>query len=89
MPDDRQQDKAAEALAHLQAAALELVAAARAALDVVEDAVSDPEKLAPLVSVVADVARRAGAAWPGGPAAPPRPDERGPDDPGVERIRVS
>ena len=93
MAEERRQDKTAEAVAHLQAAALELVAAARAALDVVEEAVSDPQRLAPLVTMIAEIARVAGAAWPEGPAGPP-PDAGDDGTPsaggtGVERIRVS
>jgi hypothetical protein len=39
-------DRAAEGLEHLQAAALEMIAAARAFLDVAEDLVSDPDRVA-------------------------------------------
>lgn len=85
-------DAGADALSHLQTAILEMVAASRAALEVFERVVSDPEALAPLVKtatgvgqVLADMMKtRAGQAP--GPAEPPA------DDPaprtGVQRIRV-
>jgi hypothetical protein len=74
--------KAAEALAHLQAAALELIAAARSVLDVMEDTVHDPARVAQLVSFLAGTARPPTGAEPG---ARPRSDGDG----SVEHIRVS
>jgi hypothetical protein len=69
------EDRAAQGVEHLQAAVLEMISAARAFLDVVEDVVSDPEKVAEVVSVVesvADAAVRAAGAGPGvtGPERP-------------------
>jgi hypothetical protein len=71
------EDRAAEGLEHLQAAALEMIAAARAFLDVAEELVSDPDRVAGTLASLAtlvDVAtrsRRPGAAAPaGGPASP-------------------
>jgi hypothetical protein len=67
-------DRARESVEHLQAAARELIAAARAALDVAEDLVDDPEvaaSLAGAVGSVGDVVRNlAGGGWRtgGGPA---------------------
>ena len=91
-PDDPIGDSGAAALAHLQAAVLEVVAASRAALDVVESLVRDPEAVAPLVNtaaglgqVVADLLRERvrGASGPSPePAQPDRSD-------GVQRIRIS
>jgi hypothetical protein len=55
-------ERAAEGLDHLQAAALEMIKAARAFLDVAEDLVADREKVADVVSAlgaVADVTTRA------------------------------
>lgn len=55
-------DRAAAGLDHLQAAALELIQAARSFLDVAEDLVADQEKVAEVVSAfgtVADIAARA------------------------------
>jgi hypothetical protein len=43
-------DRAREGLDHLQAAAHELIAAARAALDVAEELIDDPEAIASVVS---------------------------------------
>jgi hypothetical protein len=99
------QERAREGVQHLQAAARELIAAARAALDVAEQWVEDPEALVSAVSALAglgELARRmAGttppgpgrAAGPGGPADPG--DDAGPDgdgdgdEPRVQRIPVS
>lgn len=89
------QARAREGVAHLQAAARELIAAARAALDVAEEWVDDPESLASLagtLAAVGDVARRmtgtGGWSRPGG--APSAAASAPPDDePGVERIRVT
>jgi hypothetical protein len=71
------EDRAAEGLEHLQAAALEMIAAARAFLDVAEELVSDPDRVAGTLASLAtlvDVAtrsRRPGASTPpGGPASP-------------------
>jgi len=70
-----------EVVEHLQAAALELIAAARALLDVAEDLVKDPaevlEMAAGLAAAAAEVQRRA----QGSPGPAPGPK--------VERIRVS
>ena len=74
-------DRAREGLEHLQAAARELIQAARAMLDVAEDLVNDPEAVASLagtVGVLGDLVRRRSAS----------PDAAAPDDPGVERITV-
>jgi hypothetical protein len=89
--------RAREGVAHLQAAARELIAAARAALDVAEDLVGDPDSAAALVGVLAglgDLARRAA------PARSPHGGDAGTGDDAadaagpvpaegrVERIRV-
>lgn len=81
-------ERAAEGLDHLQAAALEMIEAARAFLDVVEEVVADRDKVAEVMAAVGSVAeaatkaarRTAGAANPRGPA-----DDDGP----VQHIRVS
>jgi hypothetical protein len=59
--------RAVEALEHLQAAAVEMIEAARAFLDVAEELVTDPEQaasalasLTPLVDLAAALRRRAG-----------------------------
>jgi hypothetical protein len=84
------EDRAAEGVEHLQAAALELIAAARAFLDVAEDLVTDPEgvtgTLASLAAFV-DLAGRAAGRRGGGHAAP----AAGHEEPGplIRRIQVS
>jgi hypothetical protein len=89
------QERAREGAEHLQAAARELIEAARAALDVAEEWVNDPEAVASLAGTltsVGDLARRVtGAAavphdrhGPDAPSAPPRDDE-----PRVQRITVT
>ncbi|MGH9217594.1 MAG: hypothetical protein ACRDZS_15160 [Acidimicrobiales bacterium] len=73
-PDTTCPDRARDGLQHLQAAARELILAARALLDVVEDLVDDPAALATLVGAVGslgDVARR---------RAPTPPDPNAGDD---------
>ena len=91
--------RSTEALAHLQRAALELIGAARAVLDIAEEAVREPggvagivaETVAALSTAAAAAGRAAGgqgsdakpASGPGDPA--PRSPARGP----VEHIRIS
>ena len=53
------EDRAREAVEHLQAAALEMIAAARAVLDVAEELVKDPQAAAGVISAVPEAARRA------------------------------
>ena len=54
---DRTEDRAAEGLEHLQSAALELIAAARAFLDVAEDVVREPGVAATIVHAAAGLGR--------------------------------
>jgi hypothetical protein len=75
-------ERAAEAVAHLQRAALELIEAARAVLDVAEDLVKDP---AQLVAMAATVGETATAVAHAVSPEPRQPDE----EPRVQRIRVS
>jgi hypothetical protein len=68
-PDTTCPDRARDGLQHLQAAARELILAARALLDVVEDLVDDPAALATLVGAVGslgDIARRRATMPPDG-----------------------
>lgn len=51
-------DRTGEAVAHLQAAARELIAAARAFLDLAEEVVEDPKAGEALLESLGDVARR-------------------------------
>jgi hypothetical protein len=71
------EERAREAFDHLQQAALEMIAAARAALDVAEDLVRDPTPLAAFAAGMAQAASQAGA------------DVTPPERPPVQHIRVS
>jgi hypothetical protein len=88
------QERARQGVEHLQAAARELIEAARAALDVAEELVNDPESVASLagtLATVGDVARRVSgsggrprsAQAPAGPASSPDDESR------VQRITVT
>jgi hypothetical protein len=86
-------DRAAEGLDHLQSAALEMIQAARAFLDVAEDLVADRDKVAEVVSAfgsVADAATRAarGHAPRSDQQAEPGHDPAAGND-GVQHIKVS
>ena len=77
--------RAREGVEHLQAAARELIEAARAALDVAEEVVNDPESVAALAGSMAtmgDIARRFGVAG-GGVGRPVPGADRRPTDPGA------
>jgi hypothetical protein len=96
-------DRSNRGLDHLQAAALEMIHAARAFLDVAEDVVSDQHKVAEIVEVlgsVADAAARAAKGEPlrggrsgAGSTAGDRDADGGDDDDatagGVQHIPVS
>jgi hypothetical protein len=71
-------ERAGEGVAHLQAAARELLAAARAFLDVAEEVVEDPKAGEALFDALGDVARR---------VVPGRSAPRD-DDGGVQHIPV-
>jgi Mg-chelatase subunit ChlI len=63
--DANRPDRAREGIQHLQAAARELIHAARALLDVAEDVIDDPAAIATLMSALGamgDAARRRAAA---------------------------
>ena len=88
-------DKATEALEHLQRAALEMIQAARAALDLVEEVVNDPSSLLAFAAEVGHLAHAVmtaaadgAAAASDGAAPPPGPPHRHPSRRGVERIPV-
>jgi hypothetical protein len=85
-------DRTREGLDHLQAAALELIAAGRAFLDVAEEMVKEPAAAATVLRTAATLARVAQQATQ--PPAPGRsgatPDSDGPQgEPRVTRIRLS
>lgn len=67
------EDRARDVFEHLQAAALEMIAAARAALDVAEELVKDPPSASGALSGMAEAGRQG-----------PRPDSHR-----VQRIDVS
>ena len=75
-------DAVREGLDHLQAAALELIAASRAFLDVAEDLVREPGTAATFLRTAAGMAA---ALRPDPPAPAPGADS----DAGVRRIRLS
>ncbi|HEX5947774.1 MAG TPA: hypothetical protein VFY82_15925 [Acidimicrobiales bacterium] len=90
------QARAREGVEHLQTAARELIEAARAALDVAEEWVNDPESVASLVGTLAtvgDVAQRvaSGAGWAKAPTASPGSSPGGDvaDEPRVQHITVT
>ena len=70
------EERAREAIEHLQHAALEMISAARAVLDVAEELVKDPSSVATFAATVAQAAAQAGADVP-------TPEPR------VQHIRVS
>ena len=76
-------DRAADGLAHLQAAARELIQAARAVLDVASDLVDDPKAVTAVADTLGSLVRTAASA--GRRAV--HDDDPSPSH-GVERIRV-
>lgn len=97
-PADRPvDDAAARGVEALQAAAREMITAARAALDVAEDLVSDPGAAGGALAVFAGLARDAaqaatsasGRAHRGARSTGGDGDDEGGDDGGVQRIPVS
>jgi hypothetical protein len=89
-PDDR----AGEALEHLQRAVLEVIQAARSTLDLVEDLVADPQSLAAVMSQVGRLAQAVMTAAGQHPTRTDRVEPRAPangrasGDAGVQRIPV-
>ena len=80
------EDRLRETTAHLQAAAKELIAAARTVLDVAEDMIDDP---APWVAAVASLAELGRSVISARVPADVQDDERVRPGPRVEHIRVS
>lgn len=81
------EDRAAEGLAHLQAAAKEAIAAARAFLDVAEELVADPAAVSSVVDAVGTVVRT--AARKGREATGHGRRDGDDDEPRVQHIRIS
>ena len=86
-------EAAESVLPHLQKAALELIAAARAFLDVAEEAVRDPAEVAEVLNGLATLlggGRPAASEKPGGEPEPGADgDPRGARRRKIERIQVS
>lgn len=74
------EERARQGVEHLQAAAIEVISAVRAFLDVAEGIVRDPAAAAAMATTVVDAARTVAA---------PSPGPAGDDAPRVTRIRVS
>ncbi len=88
MTEEERNEKAKLALEHMQQAALQMIAAARAVLDIAEEMVKDP---APLLAAVADTAEAAATA--GARIVDPNRSSESGDmptpEPRVQHIRVS
>jgi hypothetical protein len=84
-------ERAHEALDHFQAAALELIAALRAVLDLAEEAVREPQALGDIIASTARAAAEAAASF--APAAHGASTHdvghTGPHEGGVEHIKIS
>lgn len=77
------EERARQGVEHLQAAAIEMIAAFRAFLDVAEDVVRDPSAVAAFAASFVETARAAAPTPTSEPAGAPAAE------PGVTRIRVS
>jgi hypothetical protein len=86
LTDDERGEKAKEAVLHLQEAALQMIAAARAVLDIAEERVKDPAPLLAAAAATAEAAAKTGARI-ADPAA--HADDGAPPEPRVQHIRVS
>ncbi len=75
------EQRAHDVVAHLQAAALEMIAAARAVLDVAEELVKEPGEATAMVATLVDLAGRLAPPTPAGPAGPEGGHKQGPAGP--------
>ena len=82
-------NRAHDVVAHLQAAALEMIAAARAFLDVAEDLVKEPGEATAMAATLANLAGRIVPTGPEGHEQSPAGSRGHEQSPGVEHIRVS
>jgi hypothetical protein len=89
--EEERNDKAKEALEHMQQAALQMIAAARAVLDIAEEMVKDPAPLLAAAAATAEAAAHAGAhiADPSSRAGDHSAGHEAHDEPRVQHIRVS
>ena len=76
-------ERAKQGVEHLQAAAIEMIAAFRAFLDVAEEVVRDPGAVTAFAASLMETAAKATAPTPTDPAGDPAAEPR------VTRIRVS
>ena len=91
-PDAEAADRAHDVVAHLQAAALEMIEAARAFLDVAEELVKEPGEATAMAATLVSLAGRivpSGAGGPEGHQQGPAGPRGHQQSPGVEHIRVS
>jgi hypothetical protein len=86
---DVEDDRAADGLAHLQAAAREAIAAARAFLDVAEEIVGDPKAVSSIVDAVGSVVRTAADRARAATGANPDDPDDGSGAGRVQHIRIS
>ena len=78
------EDRARQGVEHLQAAAIEMIAAFRAFLDVAEEVVRDPSAVTAFATSLVETAKAAAPA-----TTPSEAGADGPAEPRVTRIRVS
>ena len=83
------EERAREGVEHLQAAAIELIAAFRAFLDVAEEVVRDPSAVTAFASSLVETARAAGPTSAAADADADVDAAGPPAEPRVTRIRVS
>lgn len=84
------EERALEAVAHIQTAALEMIAAARAVLDVAEDLVKDPAPIIAMAAQAAATGRRVADAGAASSPASGGPDSARSERPArVQHIAVS
>ena len=91
-PDPEAAQRVHDVVAHLQAAALEMIEAARAFLDVAEELVKEPGEATAMAATLANLAGRivpSGAGGLEGHQQGPSGPRAHQQSPGVEHIRVS
>jgi hypothetical protein len=86
--DDRTADPAREGLEHLQAAAHEMIAAARSMLDAVEEILEDPRAADSMASAFGTMSRLVEGAVATVSGMVPRGASEPDDEPRVQRIKV-
>jgi hypothetical protein len=79
------EERARQGMEHLQAAAIEVISAVRAFLDIAEDVVRDPGAAATMAASLLEARPVPTGRTDGGDA----PSQTAPDSPRVTRIRVS